>query len=472
MYKRALAKMRSPSEPGAPATGPAIRRLRSGLGQRTRHRLPAFRAFTHARRAARFGFLAALLCAWTAFANPSAPVKLDEVVVKTLADSPVRGRLRAFSLTEGLRLRTSGNAALVTVPADEVVRIIANPVRAAGPSSRGFSSAAHPTALVEVRLVGGDRLSGRPVRSDRQSEHYPTEETVLLDTAILGTLAVPLQFIDRWVNVRHSVSLSPQHSALGTQRSDDRLLLSNGDVVHGLLVAIDDRGITFETETVPMSVPHSQVVAVDLVAETPPWRSRLRAGVTFVDGSRLTTDELTYADAKLELTLFGDNRRTAGLDRVARIDVAGGRWVRITELKPISIQHTPMLSLGWPYVENANVVGDRMRIAGRAFENGLGVHSESSVMYDLAGEYAWFVTFLGIDDSAGALADVTAEIRVDGQVRHRLEHVTAGRLAGPVRIDVRGADRIELRTLFGENASIQDRFNWADAGLIRAADKK
>ena len=61
---------------------------------------------------------------------------------------------------------------------------------------------------------------------------------------------------------------------------------------------------------------------------------------------------------------------------------------------------------------------------------------------------------------------------MDGQVRHRLEHVTAGRLAGPVRIDVRGADRIELCTLFGENASIQDRFNWADAGLIRAADKK
>ncbi|GAG42270.1 unnamed protein product, partial [marine sediment metagenome] len=75
-------------------------------------------------------------------------------------------------------------------------------------------------------------------------------------------------------------------------------------------------------------------------------------------------------------------------------------------------------------------------------------------------------------DSAGgtpALADVTAEIRVDGQVRHRQEHVTSGKLWGPVRIEVGGAARIELRALFGENGSVQDRFNWADAGLIRAA---
>ena len=434
-------------------------------------RLPSFRVFRRAHGAARFGCLAAVLCAWTALANPAASVEPDEVVVKTLADSPARGRLRSFSLSDGLKLQTSGDAAPVTVPADEVVRITASPVGARAVPLR--PDPAHRQRFpMEVRLIGGDRISGRPVRPEKEPERYPTEEAVLLDTAILGTLAVPLQFIDRWINTRHSVSFGDRRSARSTQRSDDRLLLSNGDVIHGLLLAIDDHGITFETEMVPMNVPHSQVVAVDLVTDPPPWRSRLRAGVTFVDGSRLTTDELTYSDGRLELVLFGDHRRTVGFDRVARIDVAGGRWVRITELKPISVQHTPMLSLGWPYVEDANVVGGRMRIAGRAFEHGLGVHSESSVMYDLAGEYAWFVTFLGIDDSAGPLADVTAEIRVDGQVRHRREHVTAGQLAGPVRIDVRGADRIELCALFGENASIQDRFNWADAGLIRAIDKK
>ena len=220
-------------------------------------RLPSFRVFRRAHGAARFGCLAAVLCAWTALANPAAPVEPDEVVVKTLADSPARGRLRSFSLSDGLKLQTSGDAAPVTVPADEVVRITASPVGARAVPLR--PDPAHRQRFpMEVRLIGGDRISGRPVRPEKEPEHYPTEEAVLLDTAILGTLAVPLQFIDRWINTRHSVSFGDRRSARSTQRSDDRLLLSNGDVVHGLLLAIDDRGITFETDTVPMSVPHSR----------------------------------------------------------------------------------------------------------------------------------------------------------------------------------------------------------------------
>jgi hypothetical protein len=141
----------------------------------------------------------------------------------------------------------------------------------------------------------------------------------------------------------------------------------------------------------------------------------------------------------------------------------------LSELEPISVQHTPMMTLGWPHARDSNVLGQPMRICGQSFDRGIGVHGQCLLTYDLAGGFQWFVTSLGIDDSVGlpALADVTAEILVDGQVRFREPHITAGRLVGPVRVDVSGAARVELRTLFGENGAVQDRFNWAGAGLIR-----
>ena len=421
---------------------------------------------TRARRAARLAFVFVLFCA-PAAAQPDSPSGKDEVVATTISAVAVHGRLRAFSLKDGLKLESSADAEVATVPAGEVVQIIVHQGSpSAAPSER--------RSPVEVLLAGDDRLFGRPVPPPDDRAHAPDEEIVLFETAVLGVVEVPLSWIERWANTatHRSAFAAPDRSRAPALSRDDRLLLANGDVVYGILLTIDDHQLTFESDRTEMSVPLPQVAAVDLVSEAPARAAGLRAHVTFTDGSRVTTDELVYADGELELTVFDGRRRTVGLDRVTRIDVAGGRWVWITELQPISVQHTPMLSLRWPYVENANVLGDPMRIAGRAFAHGLGVHSESSLTYDLAGGYGQFVTFFGIDDSAGvtpALADVTAEVCVDGQVRHRQSRVRSGKLWGPIRIDVGGAARIELHARFGENASVQDRFNWADAGLIRTA---
>ena len=126
-----------------------------------------------------------------------------------------------------------------------------------------------------------------------------------------------------------------------------------------------------------------------------------------------------------------------------------------------------MITLTRPYVIDANVLGRPMRIADQAFDRGLGVHTESSLLYELAGRYSEFVTRLGVDDAGGPLSDVTAEIRLDGRTAYRRTNLRHGQLVGPIRIDVRGAGRIELVTQFGENAGIQDFLDWANAGLVR-----
>ena len=94
-------------------------------------------------------------------------------------------------------------------------------------------------------------------------------------------------------------------------------------------------------------------------------------------------------------------------------------------------------------------------------------HGQSSITFDLKGSYSEFVTYLGLDDDTGPFANVDVEIRVDGQLRFEQQDISPGVLHGPVRLKVNGAQRIKLSVLLGDNADIQDRFNWVEAALIR-----
>ena len=123
--------------------------------------------------------------------------------------------------------------------------------------------------------------------------------------------------------------------------------------------------------------------------------------------------------------------------------------------------------LAWEYVPNRNVLGAPIRVAGETFDYGIGVHSRSSLTYDLKGIYREFVTSLGIDDSGGSYADVAVLILVDGKRRFDQSHVKRGKLLGPVRLDVTKAKRLELIVDYGDNGDIQDRFDWVEAALIR-----
>jgi len=116
---------------------------------------------------------------------------------------------------------------------------------------------------------------------------------------------------------------------------------------------------------------------------------------------------------------------------------------------------------------NRNVIGGALSVGGQQFDRGLGVHSASLVRFNLHGEYQEFTTRCGIDDSAGGLADVTARIIIDGTTKWEKARMRAGQPPQHVRVDLRGAQTLELHVSYGDNGDVQDRFNWADAALIR-----
>ena len=379
------------------------------------------------------------------------------VTVKTVTDDTISGRLVEFSLERGLVLYPDDGDGPRHFPARDVVHIITD----RDPIGKDPDS-------VRLELAGGDLLFGRVTAFE--------DGLLVLDSGTIGPVRVPLERIAAW---KTPAAQDPRfRSALAAltnhdEDATDALLLTNGDVLRGFVAAIDEAGFLLETDSGGQSrVAHDPIVAAAMVP-IDPVDDRLdppqgpRATVLTTDGQRLTASTLGWSDVSVTATVFDRIPQRIPTDRIARIDVIGGRWVWLTALQPISYEHTPALSLDWGWQVDRSVTGSPLRVAGKTYPRGLGVHSRCSITFDLMGAFSEFVTSMGLDDRAGPYADVDVEIRVDGQLRFTRQGIRPGTLHGPVRLEVTGARRIKLTVLFGRNADLQDRFDWIEAALIR-----
>ena len=412
-----------------------------------------------------------------------APIALEqanliEVVVKTIEPTVVRGSLVSLSWSNGLVLKSQGREQRIA--ASNLVRITAAlPVEDVHPG--GVPSDAAPGAQrvkgvagisvgapwsteddMTLTLTGGDVIHGR--LGDGGSE------VIVVETSALGRVSVPLESV---VALNTPRSLLPTY--LDTVRwldstpvvMDDRILLTNGDIVRGFITMIHDRNIRIDNGESEVEVPLRLVVAVRFAVSRKSAPDAIHGVATLRDGTRLTLTSMDWSGHRVRAKWQAGAVVNIAADKIVRLDIAGGRWEWLASHRPISAQNTPMLSLHWEPATNRNVLGGPIKVAGETFEHGIGVHSRSSLTYDLKESYNEFVTSFGIDDDSGPLADVTVLILVDGRRCLEERNIRRGKLLGPIRLNIAGAKRIELVVDFGENGGLQDRFDWVEPALIR-----
>ncbi|UCE60288.1 MAG: NPCBM/NEW2 domain-containing protein [Phycisphaerales bacterium] len=373
-----------------------------------------------------------------------------DVIVKTVDNDGVGGQLQGLSLRDGLILHTSDNDEQ-HIPTHDLVSI-----------TQPKTNVPTRTRDVTLTLVRGDFLHGRLIDGD--------DEAVTIETVDLGRLSIPLEMICGIDSAQahlpaYKASTVWFHRSAGGQ--EDQILLTNGDVVRGFVTAIDAKGVSIESSLGETTIPHTLALAVRLISPPPQVLDRPYMAVTFHNSGRMTVTNLNWSGSVVEAELPQGQRAAIEAERVVRIDVTGGRWEWLSQHQPISYQHTPMLSMDWDYVADRNVLGEPIIVDSETFEHGIGVHSRSSLTYDLKGIYTQFVTSFGMDDNSGPYADVSVAILVDGKLRFDHEHAVRGQLVGPIRLDVTKAKRVELVADFGENGDLQDRFNWIEPALVR-----
>jgi len=441
--------------------------------------------------------LTSLLALPVAMAEVKPAEREMEVVVCTVNPQAVTGQLVFFSLRDGAIVQTS--AEKLQIPTADIIRIKKHPGTAPDPPKAGDGD---PWTMT---LTWGDEMRGRVLGAHG--------ETVILETVDLGEVPIPLEAIARFASARvgaaaatplgvdasgslHRESLhwldrgSAESRRAGMSRSagntnaherwgdesvrkasetdDDRVLLTNGDLLRGFIRAIGGDGIAMDTGTGPTTVPFRLVLAARMAHAVPLPTPRPYLILTLRDGARLTATGLEIGPiGPIEARLRGGAAVQVDADRVVAVEVIGGRWEWLTDHSPISYEQAPMLGPGWEYLPGQSVLNAPILVAGESYERGIGVHSRSNLVFELGGDYREFVTSFGMDDDSGPLADVTVVILVDGQRRFEKAHVRRGNLVGPIRVDVSHAGRIELIVEYGDNGDIQDRFDWVEPGLIR-----
>ncbi|MDO8630909.1 MAG: NPCBM/NEW2 domain-containing protein, partial [Phycisphaerales bacterium] len=409
-------------------------------------------------RAGTAAFVLTVVCATRAGAVLAADPGV-EVRVRTVEPDPVVGRLTALSLQSGAVLQ-SGDDKRQIATRDVISMEVFDAYRESTPDDSDDPPVGRDGAF--VGLANGDRIKGRIGRS--------AADVLALDTPDLGNLTLPLEQVAR---IRFAQAAMPAYaeSVRWFERplasEDDRLLLTNGDVVRGFVTAIDHEGVTIDNGSAKNTIPLRLVVAARLIHPQPAPPQGLYAVAAFRDGSRITFTSLEWVNREIEARSAGGARLEFDAGRVSRLDLLGGRWEWLSSQSPASYEHTPMLALDWEYRPDRNVMGGPLTVAGETFKRGIGVHSRSSLIFEIRGEYRELVTSFGMDDDSGPAADVTVAILVDGQKRFEKAHIRSGMLHGPVRLDVAKAGRLELIVDFGENGDLQDRFDWIETGLIR-----
>ncbi len=320
-----------------------------------------------------------------------------------------------------------------------------------------------------VLLANGDRLVAEPTEIDH--------ERIIARWSSFRNLApvkIPLE------TIRATVIQLPQNgtvrdqvirSLINRQEENDVLDLKNGDRVTGELLELDVGNVLLETAVGKVSIPRHGIRAIGFNPKliSFPQTKGQRSLLTLVDGSRLTVHKLQLKQNKVlsMKALFG-TPLIVPLSAIVTIQFLGGRVVYLSDLTRNDYRFTPFLSAAWQMQNDRNVAGGPLRLRGREYAKGLGMHSKSKVSYSLDGRYRRFHAVVGIDDVTGGKGTVVFAIDVDGE-RHWTSKLLTGKSpAQSIKpIDVTGAKNLTLSVAFSQFGDIWDYADWCDAVLVK-----
>lgn len=108
-----------------------------------------------------------------------------------------------------------------------------------------------------------------------------------------------------------------------------------------------------------------------------------------------------------------------------------------------------------------------MQIKDRHFAEGLGTHAPGRLVLDLEGQYLLFTAQVGVQWQQGNTGSVIFRVLVDGKKRFDSGIRRERDAPLPVRVSLRGAQRLELVVTDAGDGMACDCADWAEARLVR-----
>ena len=387
-----------------------------------------------------------------AFHGPADDAFANDVVVTLLNGSRVSGRLERLS---------NAGAQLVS----DSPRIIA-----AGSLLRIDTD--DPDVHIAAGLVllaNGDRLAVK--------QAVVSGENLIVDPAAgnrSGPARLPLEYVQGVIfSVPELANRRERLLKLIRNRTarDDLILLANGDRLSGRLLELNSDRVELKHATGRVLTERKHVCAVlfDPELQDVPDLPDPRAVVVFADGSRLTSHEFGESqDGRLRVSSAATGAIEIRLDALVSVRWLGGRTIDLSEVAPVSVRHTPVLGPPQAIAWNRSVDGSVLRMRGREFARGLGMHGGHQVTWRLDGRYAAFRATVGIDDSTAGGGSVRFRVVCDGRTAFESRVVTGVSPALEIPpVDITECQQLTLTVDSATGADMLDRADWCDAVLVR-----
>lgn len=150
---------------------------------------------------------------------------------------------------------------------------------------------------------------------------------------------------------------------------------------------------------------------------------------------------------------------------VASIEVRSDRMVFLSDIEPAAVEMSTLFTFtGWE--RDRNVLRRPITMDKTTYEKGIGAIAVCRLTYEAGGNYDELAAIIGIDDQTKGRGDCEFVVIGDGKELLR-ERLKGSDEAKPIRVDIRGVRRVTLGLEMGDNTTVGDHGNWADARFIR-----
>ena len=134
-----------------------------------------------------------------------------------------------------------------------------------------------------------------------------------------------------------------------------------------------------------------------------------------------------------------------------KIDFSQGKIVYLSDLKAESVEWTPFIAAGKPLASWSEFFRPRndqslrsgpLEVGGKVYKKGLALHSRTTMVYRLPGQFQRFKAIAGIDDRFRPRGNVRLVIRGDDRVLVKLTVAGTDEQPQPIDLDLSGVRRL------------------------------